>query len=115
MISNFKIYKKINFQIILIFLKFFKNIKIKIIGINVIIKFNKKEILNNLNLIKKNSSFLFKVLVDLVVEDFPKKKKRYFIKYFIRSLIFCKVLQIYLNIKDYNSIFSITNLYKSAY
>lgn len=73
--SNFNIYKKINFQIILKFLKFFKKIKIKIIGINVIIKVNKKEILNYLNIIKKNSSFLFKVLVDLVVEDFPKKKK----------------------------------------
>ena len=113
-----KAYKKvniINLKILLNFLKIFKNIQIKIYGFEVKLKLNKKNLINYLKIFKKNSSFLFKFLVDIVVEDFPKKKKRFFVKYFIRSLEYSKILQFLITIGEYKPIFSIINLYKSAY
>ena len=113
-----KAYKKvniINLKILLNFLKIFKNIQIKIYGFEVKLKLNKKNLINYLKIFKKNSSFLFKFLVDIVVENFPKKKKRFFVKYFIRSLEYSKILQFLITIGEYKPIFSIINLYKSAY
>jgi hypothetical protein len=55
------------------------------------------------------------MLIDLVVEDFPKKKNRYFIKYFIRSINYSKYIQITLKTKEYKAVFSIINLYKSSF
>ena len=75
----------------------------------------KKNIINYLYILKKNSSFLFSVLIDIIVEDFPKKKKRYSIKYFLRSLEYNKILQLIIKTKDYKPVFSIINLYKNAY
>ena len=108
-----KAYKKvniINLKILLNFLKIFKNIQIKIYGFEVKLKLNKKNLINYLKIFKKNSSFLFKFLVDIVVEDFPKKKKRFFVKYFIRSLEYSKILQFLITIGEYKPIFSIINL-----
>ena len=105
----------INLKIIFKFLKIFKKIQINIYGFNVKLKLNKKNLINYLKILKKNSSFLFKILVDIIIENFPKKKKRFFIKYFIRSLEYSKILQIIISISEYKSLFSIINLYKSAY
>ena len=83
-----KAYKKvniINLKILLNFLKIFKNIQIKIYGFEVKLKLNKKNLINYLKIFKKNSSFLFKFLVDIVVEDFPKKKKKVFCKIFYKK------------------------------
>ena len=71
---NFKIYKKLNIELFFVFFKIFKNIKIKVYGYDIKLIFKKKDILNYLFILKKNSSFLFNMLIDLVIEDFPKKK-----------------------------------------
>ena len=112
---NFKIYKKLNLKLIKQFIKIFKNIQIKLYGFDIKVIFKKKNLINYLFILKKNSSFLFSTLKDLVVEDFPKKKKRYYIKYFLRSLEYTKTLQIIIKTKDYKPVFSIINLYKNAY
>ena len=111
----FKIYKFINLKLVFIFLQIFKNIQIKIYGIDLKILLKKKNILNYLQILKKNSNFLFKILVDLVIEDFPKKKKRFYIKYILRSLDFSKSLHLIIKTREFKSIFSIINLYKSAF
>ena len=111
----FKIYKFINLKLVFIFLQIFKNIQIKIYGIDLKIILKKKNLLNYLQILKKNANFLFKVLVDLVVEDFPKKKKRFYIKYILRSLEYGKSLHIIIRTKEFKPIFSIINLYKSAF
>ena len=111
----FKIYKFINLKLIFIFLQIFKNIQIKIYGIDLKILLKKKNVLNYLQILKKNSNFLFKILVDLVIEDFPKKKKRFYIKYILRSLDFSKSLHLIIKTREFKSIFSIINLYKSAF
>ena len=74
---NFKIYKKLNIELFFVFFKIFKNIKIKVYGYDIKLIFKKKNILNYLFILKKNASFLFNMLIDLVVEDFPKKKKSF--------------------------------------
>jgi NADH:ubiquinone oxidoreductase subunit C len=112
---NFNIFKKINLKIISVFFKIFKNIKIKIKGFDVNLIIKKKNLINYLTILKKNSSFLFNMLIDLFVEDFPKKKNRYFIKYFIRSINYSKYIQITLKTKEYKAVFSIINLYKSSF
>jgi len=112
---NFKIYKKLNLKLIKQFIKIFKNIQIKLYGFDIKVILKKKNLINYLFILKKNSSFLFSTLIDLVVEDFPKKKKRYYIKYFLRSLEYTKTLQIIIKTKDYKPVFSIINLYKNAY
>jgi NADH:ubiquinone oxidoreductase subunit C len=111
----FKIYKFINLKLVFIFLQIFKNIQIKIYGIDLKIILKKKNLLNYLQVLKKNSNFLFKVLVDLIVEDFPKKKKRFYIKYILRSLEYGKSLHLIVKTKEFKPIFSIINLYKSAF
>ena len=111
----FKIYKFINSKLVFIFLQIFKNIQIKIYGIDLKIILKKKNLLNYLQVLKKNSNFLFKVLVDLIVEDFPKKKKRFYIKYILRSLEYGKSLHLIVKTKEFKPIFSIINLYKSAF
>ena len=111
----FKIYKFINLKLVFIFLQIFKNIQIKIYGIDLKILLKKKNVLNYLQILKKNSNFLFKILVDLVIEDFPKKKKRFYIKYILRSLDFSKSLHLIIKTREFKSIFSIINLYKSAF
>jgi NADH-quinone oxidoreductase subunit C len=111
----FKIYKFINLKLVFIFLQIFKNIQIKIYGIDLKIILKKKNLLNYLQVLKKTSNFLFKVLVDLVVEDFPKKKKRFYVKYILRSLEFGKSLHLTIKTKEFKPIFSIINLYKSAF
>ena len=111
----FKIYKFINLKLVFIFLQIFKNIQIKIYGIDLKIILKKKNLLNYLQVLKKNSNFLFKVLVDLVVEDFPKKKKRFYIKYILRSLEYGKSLHLIVKTKEFKPLFSIINLYKSAF
>lgn len=111
----FKIYKFINLKLVLIFLQIFKNIQIKIYGIDLKIILKKKNLLNYLQVLKKTSNFSFKVLVDLVVEDFPKKKKRFYVKYILRSLEFGKSLHLIIKTKEFKPIFSIINLYKSAF
>ena len=63
----FKIYKFINLKLVFIFLQIFKNIQIKIYGIDLRILSKKKNVLNNLQIFKKKSNFLFKILVDLVI------------------------------------------------
>ena len=63
----FKIYKFINLKLVFIFLQIFKNIQIKIYGIDLKILLKKKNVLNYLQILKKNSNFLFKILVDLVI------------------------------------------------
>jgi hypothetical protein len=110
----FKTLKYINLKLVNIFLKIFKNIEIKIYGFDVKLLFKKKNLVNNLIILKKNSSFLFKFLTDLVIEDFPKKKKRFFIKYFIKSIEYSKTILIIIKTKEYKSIFSIINIYKNA-
>ena len=110
----FKTLKYINLKLVNIFLKIFKNIEIKIYGFDVKLLFKKKNLVNNLIILKKNSSFLFKFLTDLVIEDFPKKKKRFFIKYFIKSIEYSKTIHIIIKTKEYKSIFSIINIYKNA-
>jgi NADH:ubiquinone oxidoreductase subunit C len=112
---NYLVYKKLNLQIFSPLLKFFKNIHIIITGFDVKLKIKKKNIINYLFILKKNSSFLFTMLIDLVVEDFPKKKNRYIVKYFIRSLVYCKTIQVMLKVKEYKPIFSLINLYKSSF
>ena len=107
--------KNLNLKIVIKFFSFFKQIKIFFTGLDVKMFFKKKNIINNLIVLKKNSSFMFKFLVDLIIEDFPKLKKRYFVKYIIRSLNFCKKIYIILNIKEFTPIFSIINIFKSAY
>jgi NADH:ubiquinone oxidoreductase subunit C len=111
----FKIYKFINLKLVFIFLQIFKNIQIKIYGIDLKIILKKKNLLNYLQVLKKTSNFSFKVLVDLVVEDFPKKKKRFYVKYILRSLEFGKSLHLIIKTKEFKPIFSIINLYKSAF
>ena len=111
----FKVYKFINLKLVFIFLQIFKNIKIKIYGIDLKLHFKKKNLLNYLQVLKKNSNFLFKVLVDLVIEDFPKKKKRFYVKYILRSLEYGKCLQLLVKTKEFKPNFSIINLYKSAF
>jgi NADH-quinone oxidoreductase subunit C len=112
---NFNTYTKINLKIIKQFIKIFKNIQIKLYGFDIKIMLKKKNIINYLYILKKNSSFLFSVLIDIIVEDFPKKKKRYYIKYFLRSLEYNKILQLIIKTKDYKPVFSIINFYKNAY
>ena len=63
----FKIYKFINLKLVFIFLQIFKNIQIKIYGIDLGILSKKKNVLNNLQIFKKKSNFLFKILVDFVI------------------------------------------------
>ena len=75
----------INLKIIFKFLKIFKKIQINIYGFNVKLKLNKKNLINYLKILKKNSSFLFKILVDIIIEDFPKKKKKIFYKIFYKK------------------------------
>ena len=111
----FKIYKFINLKLVFIFLQIFKNVQIKIYGIDLKIILKKKNLLNYLQVLKKTSSFSFKFLVDLVVEDFPKKKKRFYVKYILRSLEFGKSLHLIIKTKEFKPIFSIINLYKSAF
>ena len=72
---NFILFKKINLIIVSVFFKIFKNIKIKLKGFDVNLIIKKNNLINYLTILKKNSSFLFNTLIDLVVEDFPKKKK----------------------------------------
>lgn len=112
---NFLIYKKINLIIYSLFFKIFKNIKIKLKGLEVTVLFKKKNLINYLTILKKNSAFLFNILVDIIIEDFPKKKNRFFLKYIIRSLNFCKFLQIFIKTKEYKPVFSIINIYKSSF
>ena len=69
---NFLIYKRINLIIYSMFFKIFKNIKIKLKGLEVTVLIKKKNLINFLILLKKNSAFLFNILVDIIVEDFPK-------------------------------------------
>ena len=111
----FKIYKFINLKLVFIFLQIFKNVQIKIYGIDLKIILKKKNLLNYLQVLKKTSSFSFKFLVDLVVEDFPKKKKRFYVKYILRSLEFGKSLHLIIKTKEFKPIFYIINLYKSAF
>ena len=92
-----------------------ENVQIKIYGIDLKIILKKKNLLNYLQVLKKTSSFSFKFLVDLVVEDFPKKKKRFYVKYILRSLEFGKSLHLIIKTKEFKPIFSIINLYKSAF
>jgi len=112
---NFKIYKKLNIELFFVFFKIFKNIKIKVYGYDIKLIFKKKDILNYLFILKKNSSFLFNMLIDLVIEDFPKKKNRFVAKYFLRSINYSKIIQITLNIQNSKPIYSLINLYKSAF
>jgi len=67
-----------------------------------------------LNILKKNSSFLFKYLIDISVIDYPWKKNRFFVGYVFRSLSFNKILFCFLKSSNYSSIFSISSLYKSS-
>ena len=112
---NFTLFKQINLIIVSVFFKIFKNIKIKLKGFDVNLIIKKNNLINYLTILKKNSSFLFNMLIDLVVEDFPKKKNRYFVKYFIRSMTYSKYIQISLKTKEYKPIFSIINIYKSSF
>ena len=112
---NYLFFKKLNLQIFSPLLKIFKNIQVVITGFDVKLKVRKKNIINYLFILKKNSSFLFTMLIYLVVEDFPKKKNRYIVKYFIRSLVYCKTIHLILKVKEYKPIFSLINLYKSSF
>ena len=107
--------KNLNLKIVVKFFSFFKKIKLFFIGLDVKMFFKAKDVINNLLVLNKNSSFLFKFLVDLIIEDFPKLKKRYFVRYIFRSINFCKKLYVILNIKEFKPLFSIINLFKSAY
>ena len=109
------IYKKINLKFISILFKIFKNIKIKINGLDLKIYIIKKNILNYILIFKKNSAFLYTVLIDLIVEDFPNKKNRFLIKYYIRSIYFSNILVITLKTKEYSSVYSLINIYKNSY
>jgi NADH:ubiquinone oxidoreductase subunit C len=109
------IYKKINLIIYSIFFKIFINPKFKFKGSEVIVIINKKNLINYLTVLKKNSIFLFTILVDIIVEDFPKEKDRFFIKYIIRSLTFSKFLLISMRTKEFKPIFSVINVYKSSF
>ncbi len=66
----FKIYKFINLKLVFIFLQIFKNIQIKIYGIDLKIILKKKNLLNYLQVLKKNSNFLFKVLFKSYISIF---------------------------------------------
>ena len=73
----FKIYKFINLKLVFIFLQIFKNIQIKIYGIDLKILLKKKNVLNYLQILKKNSNFLFKIFVNLVIKDFSSCCNKY--------------------------------------
>ena len=55
------------------------------------------------------------MLIDLIIEDFPKKKNRFITKYFLRSINYSKIIQITINIKNSKPIYSLINLYKSSF
>ena len=63
----FKIYKFINLKLVFIFLQIFKNIQIKIYGIDLKIILKKKNLLNYLQVLKKNSNFFLTCLYILFV------------------------------------------------
>lgn len=111
----FKTFKFLNLKLINNFLHIFKQSQIKIYGFEIIFKIKKKNLLNTLIILKKNSSFLYNYLMDIVVEDFPKNPKRFFIKYILKSVEYSKILVIFLQVKEYTNIFSIINLYKNAF
>jgi len=115
LISN-SLYKKLNINFSLICYKIFKNIKIKLNGLDIILYFQKNNILQYLYFLKKkNSNFLFNILTDIIVEDFSNEKKRFLIKYYLRSLNNTKILCITLKIKEYSLLYSINSLYKNSY
>lgn len=111
----FKNFKFLNLKLINTFLHIFKQSQIKIYGFEIIFKIKKKNLLNTLIILKKNSSFLYNYLMDIVVEDFPKNPKRFFIKYILKSVEYSKILVIFLQVKEYTNIFSIISLYKNAF
>jgi hypothetical protein len=56
---NYQIYTKLNIEIFFILFKLFKNIQIKLQGYDIKLIIKKKNLLNYLLILKKNSSFLF--------------------------------------------------------
>jgi len=107
---------------VLVTLKIFKNIlgilphiKVLFLGLSFLIIWRKKTIITYLKILKFNSSFLFKYLIDIAVVDYPWKKNRFYITYIIRSLKFNRVISIYLKTPVYESVFSISLLYNSSF
>lgn len=64
--------------------------------------------------LKNHSHTQFKILSDLVVIDYPQKKKRFEIVYNLLSIRFNTRLKVKININELQTINSITSIYKTA-
>jgi len=103
---NLKIYNTI--------LKILPNIVIFYKGFSVTLNIKKKDFILYLNILKKNSSFLFKYLIDISVIDYPWKKNRFFVGYVFRSLTYNKIMYCFLKCSNFSKVFSISSLYSSS-
>ena len=91
-----------------------KNIQINIKE-NILIINTTKEALLNLLLFLKNNQFLqFKTLVSITAVDYPKKKNRFEINYFLLSYKLNTRIIIKLETNDTTPVPSITSIYKGA-
>lgn len=91
-----------------------KNIQVNIKE-NILIINTTKEALLNLLLFLKNNQFLqFKTLVSITAVDYPKKKNRFEINYFLLSYKLNTRIIIKLETNDTTPVPSITSIYKGA-
>ena len=91
-----------------------KNIQINIRENILIIKTSKETLLNLLLFLKDNQLLQFKTLVSITAVDYPKKKNRFEVNYFLLSYKLNTRIIIKLDTNDTTPVPSITSIYKGA-
>lgn len=66
-----KSFLKLNLNIFKTLLKILPNIKLRLNGFDALVILKKKYILLHIKILKLNSSFLFNILIDIAVIDYP--------------------------------------------
>lgn len=81
---------------------------------NILLKVNKMILLSILNFLKKHALCLYKQLLDIAVEDTPKKRNRFRVNYILSSILYNAKIIVSLTANELTYLPSVTFIYSSA-
>lgn len=81
---------------------------------NILLKGNRITLISILNFLQKHALCLYKQLLDIAVEDTPKKRNRFRVNYILSSILYNAKIIISLTANELTYLPSITFLYSSA-
>lgn len=109
-----KSYNLINYLIKILGSLFFRKIVIKKNNNTILIYIDKDNLLTLLNFLKNHTLLQFKTLISVTAVDYPKKKDRFEVNYFLLSYLLNTRVIVKVSVDDTTPLPSISKIYNSA-